>query len=67
MVPNRSCSNGFEDFVSFCEHKGINLTKEQSDIAKQIFSLPVAGGKTTLTALLYAYDPAAESCLKSIG
>ena len=50
----------FVDFLKYCSCHGILLTKEQIGIAKDIFDLPVAGGKTTLISLLYGYDPAAH-------
>ena len=53
-------NNTFEGFVSYCKEYGIKLNDKQITVAKQLFSIPLAGGKTTLTVLLYTYDPAAK-------
>ena len=53
-------NNTFEGFVSYCKEYGIKLNDQQVTVAKQLFDIPLAGGKTMLTVLLYAYDPAAN-------
>ena len=52
--------NTFDDFQNYRESYGINMNKVQLNLAKELFDIPLAGGKTLLISLLYAYDPSAE-------
>lgn len=59
--------NTFDDFFNYCKSSGIELHKEQTKIAKALFDMPRANGKTVLVALLYAYDPVSEIVLNNMG
>lgn len=64
--PTRLMSNTYDGFVGYCDAHGIILNEDQAAVAKAVFNIPTAGGKTLLTALLYAYDPAGEFVLNDI-
>lgn len=53
----------FKHFV--CNH-GIKLTSLQIEVARKLFSLPVAEGKSTLIALLYGHDLIAQKYYRRI-
>lgn len=55
-----SMKNTLDDFQNYCEGRGINMNNAQLQIAKELFNIPRAGGKTLLIALLQAYDLSAE-------
>lgn len=57
MLPNRNCLNTLDDFHCFCQAKRITLNEKQEEVAKTLFSMPTASGKSLLIALLCAYDP----------
>lgn len=52
-----SCkSNSYDGFVKFADKHHFALTPTQQEIARQLFSMPVASGKSTLLTLLFKYD-----------
>ena len=59
--------NTLADFLEYCATYGIVLNKEQIAIAKDLFNMPIASGKTVLVSLLYAYDPVSQTVLNNMG
>ena len=53
-------------FSNYCESYGIKLTNDQISVAKSLFEMSRAKGKTLLIAMLYAYDPSTERVLNNM-
>ncbi len=52
--------NNLEYFEKYCSTRGITLTASQKDVVKQLYTMPVAGGKSLLISLLFDCDRSAE-------
>lgn len=48
------------DFSEYCTANGVEINEDQLLVAKTLFNMPIASGKTTLVSLLYAYGPSSE-------
>lgn len=46
-------TNTMESFSTFCTNIGVKLNESQFEVAKSLFDIPYAGGKSTLIALLF--------------